>query len=120
MKKLDFAEEKLNYMGNTYLISRSSTSYEFFHSEFKALPRDLEGNILLNCEQKVNRRNSMKDMLLAIKERLLSEKDTAIGIPVGSAEYLFFKTEYPNQFIEDIEHNIIVPGEEYPKVKVKK
>ena len=113
-------EGKTNYFGNTCSISRSSTSYEFFHSEFKTLPRDLEGNILLNYEQKGSKKTSMKDVLLAIKERLLSSDDTAIGISVGSAEYSFFKTEYPNQFIEDIEHNIIVPGEEYPKVKVKK
>lgn len=112
--------KKENYLGNTYIIPRSSTSYKYFHSEFKTLSHDLEGNILFVHEQKVSKKNSMKDVLLSIKEHLLSSNDNAIGIPIGSSEYTFFKTEYPNQFIEDTQHNIIVPGEEHPKVKIKK
>ena len=119
MKKIDFSEEKYEFIGNTYVIPRSSSSYEFFHSEFQGLPHDLEGNILLNYERKVSRREIIKDILLSIKNYFTAE-EKCIGIPIGSPEHTFFLSEYSHQFSEDTRHNIIVPGEEYSKIRVKK
>jgi hypothetical protein len=110
--------EKLDYIENVYLIPRSSHSYEFFHSEFKTLPLDSQGNILLNYGERKEKKNIVKDILLTIKDHLVSN-DKSVGIPIGSAEYSFFNTEYHNQLVKDANQNIIVPEEEYPKTKVK-
>lgn len=118
MNNADLSNKKLDNIESVYLISRSSHSYEFFHSEFKTLSYDADGNILLNYAEK-EKKSVIKNILISIKEHLLS-RDKSLGIPIGSQEYTFFATEYRNQLATDNKHNIIVPEEEYPKIKIKK
>jgi len=119
MKNLDFTAEKYELIENTCSIPRSSNSYEFFHSEFKNLPKDLEGNILLTYELKKEDKSILKDILISIKEHL-STTDKSVGIPFGSEEYSFFVTEYNDHLSKDANHNIIVPEEIHQKIKIKK
>ncbi len=103
---------------DTFLVTRASSSYEFFHSEFISLPYDNKGNILMSYPTEKVPEKGIKKVLNSIKNRLQGNEDKSIGIPVGTEGYYFFNSEY-SQLSRDAKQNIIVPEDIYTKIKRK-
>ena len=117
MKNFNLQMDQNNFYEHTYTISKFSNSFSFFNSEFKDLNYDLEGNILLTVHKEKSE-NSIHKVLNSIKE-YFGNNDHSVGVSMASEGYMYFSSEYSN-LSKDANHNIIVPVDEYPKVKVKK
>ena len=115
MKNLNIHVSQNYLFETTFSISRSNKSYAFFQSEYKSLPYDSEGNIILRFEDK-KEVSVINKVINSIKEFVL-RNDNSIGISPSSQEYAFFCSEYQNHFSEDLNHNMIIPQDEYPKIK---
>ena len=103
---------------DTFYISRANHSYAFFSTEYKSLSKDSEGNILLSCL--VKKETSIFNKIIdSIKEHILKD-DKSVGIAIGSEEYSYFLSEFNGHLPEDINHNLIISEDEYPKIKTKK
>ena len=116
MKNLELYIGQDRLRESIYRVNRSSDSYVFFQSEYKDVNYDYNGNILLSYPEE--KKNIMKNLLNSIKERF-NRKDKSLGISIGTPEYLFFASEFPNSFMEDPNHNILVPEEVYKNMKVR-
>lgn len=118
MKNFNLQVSQNRLYEDTFFISRANHSYAFFSTEYRSLPLDSEGNILLRFPSEKGT-NFFNKILNSIKDYILND-DKSVGIPVGSEEYSYFQSEFNSRFPEDIHHNLIISEEEYPKVKTKK
>ena len=118
MKNFDLRVTHDRIYEDSFCISRANQSYNYFESEYNDMPRDIYGNFLLSSISK-KKENIFNKIFHSIKENLLSD-EKAIGISFGSSEYNYFQSEYNSLLSKDANQNIIVPLDEYPKVKVKK
>lgn len=103
-----------------YRVSRSCNAYSFFQCEYKILPEDAEGNLIVPSPQPTPREGTR--FLGGIVNRLKSyvfREDTSIVIPLGSREYTYFASEFQRTMSEDDRHNIYIAQEEAPKTKRK-
>lgn len=118
MKNFNLQVSQNRLYEDTFFVSRANHSYPFFSTEYRSLPLDSEGNILLRfpAEKETSIFNRIFN---SIKERILNN-DKSVGIPVGSEEYSYFQSEFNSRFPEDIHHNLIISEEEFPKVMTKK
>ena len=108
MKKFEVLADKNRFIVDTFLVTRASSSFEFFHSEFKSLPFDLNGNILMSYQKEDDSKKGLKNLLISIRECLAGNQDKSIGVPIGTEGYYYFNSEYSN-LSRDAKQNIIVP-----------
>ena len=109
MRNFNFLSGSEIFRNNCYVISRNSPSFSYFRSEYEDFPLNSNGNLLVPSSVILCEKNSkVKEFLLNIKRKLLDGGESII-VPVNSSAHEFFSTEYRNGYVEDIEHNIIVP-----------
>ena len=102
-----------------YKISQANKSYSFFKDEYISLPRSSDGGFLVPpCADDKKDTNPFKERLARFKELLLGSKE-AIRVPSGSDMVSYFLSEYRNSITRDLEYNLIVPADEYPKIKTR-
>ena len=95
----------------SYRISRSSKAYSYFLCEFRSIYRTEDGSLIVPPSDKVESRTHRT--MHRLMDRL-GGRDHSIKIQAGSPEQLFFQSEYCHSFVEDRDHNTIVPEDEYP------
>ena len=102
---------------SVYVISRQDNSYSFFKDEYQNLPT-VNGNIIVPAsiidDRIITKKESLKEKL---KRRILSGYKTML-IPAGSDEYMYYKTEYGNYYIND-KNGYYIPTEFETKGKTR-
>lgn len=100
-----------------YVISRNNPSFSYFKSEFESFPSNNDGSLLVpSSVVKPEKKGRVKLFVGNIRRRIF-EGGESILVPVSSDAYTYFSGEYRNGYVEDINHNIIIPRSEYRKVK---
>ena len=94
-----------------YRISRSSNAYSYFLCEYKSVDQMDDGSIVLPANATVQ---FFPGRIAQFWDRM-SRRDHSIRVPVGAPEQLYFRSEYSHSFTEDMDHNMIVPEDEYPR-----
>ncbi|MBQ6135420.1 MAG: hypothetical protein IJI60_03790 [Bacilli bacterium] len=104
MKKFRLFANCNLFQRNTYRIDRFSKAYSFFNSEYH-FSHDLNENIILPFNI-VEEEQKKKDFA---KKRMEEEK--AIAVPIGSEQYQFFASEFPEyrHSLDRVNNCVIIP-----------
>ena len=118
MKNFILGVSREDIQSHGYRISRSSAAYSFLDCEYHALPRDLEGNIIVAGDDALEGENKRVGVFCFIWNRVF-RNDQSVVVKASAPEISFFKSEYSYRMPEDRDHNLIVPAEEYQRGKTR-
>ena len=111
MYNFDLRVDSKKFQYCTYSISRLDKVYSYFKHEYPNIHDDGFDYLFSDSNR--------KSIIGSFIDRF-SRKDFSKKILIGTEEHLYFSTEYPHNFMEDLEHNIIVPEVECCKIYKKK
>ena len=104
MKKFRLLANCSLFQKNTYRIDHFSKAYSFFNSEYR-FSHDLNENIILpfNIVEEEQKKKEFE------KKRMEEEK--AIAVPIGSEQYQFFASEFPEyrHSLDRVNNCVIIP-----------
>ena len=97
-----------------FSISVTNPAYEYFHDEFRSLPRDQQNSIIYaSGEITITRKKaSMINKIKVILGNITKNRDVSYRINKSARSYNYFDVEYRNNISKDIDNNIIVPADE--------
>ena len=98
-----------------YRISRSSSAYSYFLCEFRCIDQAEDGSLIAPPTVKMEEAPGRIHRAARYLRDRVNRRDHSVRIPVGSNEQLYFKSEFRGSFPEDMDHNTIVPEDEYPR-----
>ena len=113
---LNFSSLNIDYLREeNYRLSNNQETYSYFKAEYyRAQPYDFERTLMTTV-------TISKTKIFFEKIKSMIIRDKSIKVSPNSNAYNFLVAEYKgNPFLQDFEHNVIIPNEEYKTIKVRK
>ena len=115
-RNLNFSSLNIGYLKQeNYMLSNNQDTYSYFKAEYyHAQPYDFERTLIPTM-------TVSKTRIFFDKIKSILSRDKSMKVSPNSSAYTYLVEEYKgNPFLQDLEHNILIPIEESKSIKARK